>query len=123
MVKCCCQCKNAGAGKLRQPVLSNHSFRDLPKHHLNRCFSSAPLGLVPTSHHVITLYFASNFIRAWELFDVIFKLPLVPQELDVRSINGNSALLPQLNVLIPLQRGETPILTDNDLLSSRKFIH
>jgi hypothetical protein len=46
----------------------------------------------------------------------------VSQELHIRPIDQQLARSALLLVLIPTQRGETPVLADDDLLAAREFV-
>jgi len=48
---------------------------------------------------------------------------LVPQELDVRTVDLDLAGLLQLDVLVTLQRREAPVLADDDLLATGELVH
>lgn len=71
----------------------------------------------------VRLCLASCLVCTWESLHVVRDLALVPQELNICTINQDSAFLLQLDVLIPLQRRETPILADDDLLATWEFVH
>ena len=70
----------------------------------------------------IYLCLTSSLICTRESPDVVLNLPLVPQELNVCTIHQNPAFLLQFDVFIPLQRCESPILADNDLLAAWKLV-
>jgi hypothetical protein len=53
-----------------------------------------------------------------EAADVLGKVSLVAEELDVGTVDLDLALLALLDVLIALERGEAPVLGDNDLLAT-----
>lgn len=60
--------------------------------------------------------------RGWEALDVIGELAVVAQELDVCTINENLSGGLLLHVLLATERGETPVLGDDDLLASWELV-
>ena len=56
-----------------------------------------------------------------EAAHVRLKVALVAEELDVGTVNLDLALLAQVNVLLALERSETPVLGDDDLLATREL--
>ena len=58
-----------------------------------------------------------------EAADVVRESTLVAKELNVGTVDPDLALLALLNVLVALERGETPVLRDNDLLATRELNH
>jgi hypothetical protein len=59
---------------------------------------------------------------SWETLDVVGQLAVVAQELDVGTINQDLTLSLLLEVLIAAERGEAPVLGDNDLLAARELV-
>lgn len=53
-----------------------------------------------------------------EATDVVGEVALVAEELDVGTVDLDLALLAEVNVLLALERSETPVLGDNDLLAT-----
>ena len=53
-----------------------------------------------------------------EAADVVLKVALVAEELDVGTVDLDLALLALLNVLLAAERGETPVPGDDDLLAT-----
>lgn len=45
------------------------------------------------------------------------------EELDVGTVDLNTALLPHGNVLFTTERSETPVLADDDLLAAGELVH
>lgn len=58
-----------------------------------------------------------------EAADVVLDLAPVAQELNVGTVHQDTTLLLQLNVLVPSQRSESPVLADDDLLATRELVH
>jgi len=58
----------------------------------------------------------------WEAPHIVPERALVPQELDVGTIDPDLALLALLDVLITVEWGEAPLLRDNDLLATRELV-
>jgi hypothetical protein len=75
------------------------------------------------SRFSLLLCLALHAICTGEALDVLLDIALVSQELNVRTIDQNAALLLQLYVLLPSQWCETPVLAHNDLLSARELVH
>jgi hypothetical protein len=69
------------------------------------------------------LCLALHTICAWEALDVLLDIALVSQELNICTVDQNTTLLLQPYILLPSQRGETPVLADNDLLSAGELVH
>lgn len=55
-----------------------------------------------------------------ELADVLLELAVAGQELDVSTVGLNLTSLTLGDVLLALERGETPVLGDDDLLATRE---
>jgi len=53
----------------------------------------------------------------------VLDVTLVSQELNVGTINQNSSLLLELDILVTSERCEAPVLADNDLLAAGEFVH
>lgn len=58
-----------------------------------------------------------------EVADVVLDAAVVAVELDVGTVHLDLALLAETNVLLTGQRGETPVLRDDDLLTARELVH
>lgn len=56
-----------------------------------------------------------------EAADVLSKVTLVAEELNVGTVDLDLTLLALLDVLLALERGETPVLGDDDLLATREL--
>lgn len=56
------------------------------------------------------------------MLHVLLHGTLEAQELDIRAVVLDAALLAQTDVLIPTQRRETPVLADDDLLAARELV-
>ena len=56
-----------------------------------------------------------------EAADVVRKLALVAEELDVGTVDPDLTLLALLDVLVALEGSETPVLGDDDLLATREL--
>jgi hypothetical protein len=69
------------------------------------------------------LCLALHAICTREALDVLLDIALVSQELNICTIDQNTALFLQIYVLLPSQWCETPVLAHNDLLSARKLVH
>lgn len=48
---------------------------------------------------------------------------MVAEELDVGTVDLDTALLAELDVLLAAERSETPVLGDDDLLATRELVH
>jgi hypothetical protein len=59
---------------------------------------------------------------SWEAADVVCELTLVAQELNVGTIDQNLSGSLLLHVLLAAERGETPVLGDNDLLATWELV-
>lgn len=59
---------------------------------------------------------------SWETADVVGKLALVGQELNVSTIDQNLSSCLLLHVLLATERCETPVLGDDDLLATRELV-
>lgn len=59
---------------------------------------------------------------SWEASDVVGQLAVVAQELDIGTINQDLALSLLLHVLLAAERGEAPVLRDDDLLAARELV-
>lgn len=57
------------------------------------------------------------------MLNVLLNVTLVAEELDVGTIDLHTALLAQSNVLFAAQRGESPVLADDDLLATGELVH
>jgi len=57
-----------------------------------------------------------------ETLDVLCQIALVAQELNICSINLDSATGLLLHVFLSAERGEAPVLGDNDLLATRELV-
>jgi len=57
-----------------------------------------------------------------EAADVVSKVALVAEELNVSTVNLDLAGLALLNVLLALEGGEAPVLGDNDLLATGELV-
>ncbi len=59
---------------------------------------------------------------SWEPSNVIGKLAMVGQELDVSTINQDLSAFLLLDVLFTTERSEAPVLGNNDLLATRELV-
>jgi len=57
-----------------------------------------------------------------ETADVFGKVALVAKELDIGTVNLDLAGLALLNVFFALEGGKTPVLGDDDLLTTRELV-
>jgi hypothetical protein len=57
-----------------------------------------------------------------EAADVVLDLAVVAEELDVSTVDLDTAGSLALQVLITTERGEAPVLGDNDLLATRELV-
>lgn len=62
-------------------------------------------------------------VGLWESLHVLLNVALISQELHVGTINLNTPLLSEADVLLPSEWGEAPVLADDDLLATREFVH
>lgn len=62
-------------------------------------------------------------ISIWESSHVGLDWALVSQELDVSTIDLDTSLLSETDVLLSSKRGEAPVLGDDDLLATRELVH
>ena len=58
----------------------------------------------------------------WEPPDIALNRPMVPQELHIRPVDQQLPSGTLLEVFFAAQRGEAPILADDDLLAAREFV-
>lgn len=70
-----------------------------------------------------SLSLTGRLVRTREPLDVVLDIALVPEELDVGAVDLDLALLLELDVLIAAQRGEAPVLADDDLLAAGELVH
>jgi hypothetical protein len=73
--------------------------------------------------HVSYLCLASSLESTGETLDVALDCALVPQELNVGTIDQNAALLLEFDILVASERSETPVLADDDLLATGELVH
>ena len=71
--------------------------------------------------HLSILNLSRGLESGREATDVVGKVTLVAEELDVGTVNLDLALLAEVNVLLAFERSETPVLGDNDLLATREL--
>ena len=60
--------------------------------------------------------------RIWENANISLNWTLIPQELHVSSINPNLAFSALLEVFVTAERGEAPVLGDDNLLAARELV-
>lgn len=58
----------------------------------------------------------------WEAAHVVLDWALVAEELDVSTIDANGTSLALLDVVGTIERSESPLLGDNDLLATRELV-
>jgi hypothetical protein len=58
----------------------------------------------------------------WETLDVLGQLSVVREELNVGTIDENLSGSLLLHILLATERGETPVLGDNDLLATWELV-
>jgi hypothetical protein len=63
------------------------------------------------------------FERSGEALNVLLKVALVTEELDVGAIDLDLALLALDDVLVTTEVGEAPVLGNNDLLAAGELFH
>jgi len=63
------------------------------------------------------------FISLGESLDVVLEVTVIAEELHIGTIDLDATLLAEASVLLTAQRGEAPVLGDNDLLATREFVH
>ena len=87
-------------------------------HHCKTTPFFLPMQIKKPLHNLSLLVLESS----WESSDVVGQLALVPQELDICTIDQNltSGLL--LNILFTTERSEAPVLGNNDLLATRELV-
>lgn len=69
------------------------------------------------------LCLARDFVGTWESLHVLLNVAPISQELDIGTIDQDSPLLLQLDILLTAQWCESPVLADNDLLATRELVH
>ena len=79
---------------------------------------STPCAPNPSSHKSIHL----SLEGSWEAANVVGKLTLVAQELNVGTINQDLSSSLLLRILLTAERGETPVLGNNDLLATWELV-
>ena len=72
--------------------------------------------------HLSTFHLRSLLESSREALHVVLDGALVAQELHVRTIRQQLARCPLLNVLLPVERRETPLLGDDDLLATGELV-
>lgn len=60
--------------------------------------------------------------RIWENANISLNRALVPQELYVSTINPNLAFSTLFEIFVTAERGEAPVLRDNDLLTAGELV-
>lgn len=71
-----------------------------------------------------SLSFLGNIlISLRESLHVLLNGTVVAKELDVGTIDLDTALLAETDVVVTAERGETPVLGDDDLLATRELVH
>ena len=60
--------------------------------------------------------------RIWEYANISFNRALVPQELHVSTINPDLAFSTLFEIFITAERGEAPVLGDDNLLAARELV-
>lgn len=80
---------------------------------------------VPNSIRAINdhLCLASGLESTWESLHVVLDLALVSQKLNVSTIDQDTTFRLELDVFVSSERSETPVLADDDLLSSWELVH
>jgi hypothetical protein len=83
-----------------------------------------PIGPMIVMHttHLSILNLSRGLESGREATDVVGKVTLVAEELDVGTVNLDLALLAEVNVLLAFERSETPVLGDDDLLATRELV-
>ena len=64
----------------------------------------------------------SSLKRIWEYPDVTLNRAFVPQELHIGTIYPDLAFGALLEIFVPAERCEAPILGDNDLLTAGELV-
>src|SRR4051812_25383438 len=59
---------------------------------------------------------------SWESSHVVLQLSVVRQELNICTINQNSASSLLLHIFFTTERSETPVLGNDDLLATRELV-
>lgn len=59
---------------------------------------------------------------SWESSDVIGQATLVPQELDISTVDQNLTSCLLLHIVFTTERSETPVLGNNDLLATWELV-
>lgn len=65
----------------------------------------------------------SVLVGLGEALDVLLDAAVVAEELDVGTVDLDTALLAEADVLLAAERSETPVLGDDDLLATRELVH
>jgi hypothetical protein len=52
----------------------------------------------------------------------VLERTLVAQELDISTVDENAALLAEVDILVAAERGEAPVLGDNNLLAAGELV-
>src|ERR1700761_219939 len=73
-------------------------------------------------HHSQYVRLCLRLNRIREAPHVVLERALIPQELHVRTVHAQLALLALLDVLLAVERGETPFLRDDDLLAAGELV-
>lgn len=60
--------------------------------------------------------------RIWENANISLNRTLVPQELHISTIDPNLAFSTLFEIFITAERGEAPVLGDNDLLTAGELV-
>jgi len=82
--------------------------------------ASFPPGTSCAAAKALRLCLSREGVR--EPLHVVLKRTLVPQELHIRTIHPHATLLALGDVLLAIERRETPLLRDNDLLATWELV-
>jgi len=90
------------------------------RHHAQPLFAIMYAFLLPKYHSPFA--HLSLLESSWESSDVVGKLAVVGQELDISTINQDLSGGLLLHVFLTAKRGETPVLGNDDLLATRELV-
>jgi hypothetical protein len=74
--------------------------------------------IVMHSNSFLSLDLSRRLESGRETLDVVGKVALVAEELNVGTVDLDLTGVARLDVLVALERGETPVLADDDLLAT-----
>jgi hypothetical protein len=98
--------------------VSNTPFKRISSPPFRACL----LASISAHHHPKTADLSRRLKRLWEAAEVVRDRALVAEELNVGTVDTDLASLALLDVLGAVERSETPLLGDDDLLAAGELV-